>query len=87
MSAPRLAPGFRLHHDEARGRWIVMGPERMFIPDDTALAVLRLVDGARDEAAIVAALAAQYDAPAEVIGADVRALLDDLRGRGAIRDG
>lgn len=87
MSAPRLAPGFRLHHDAARGRWVVMGPERMFVPDETALAVLRLVDGARDEAAIVAELARQYDAPAEVIGADVRALLDDLRGRGAIRDG
>lgn len=81
---PRFAPGVRLQEDRARGRWMVMAPERMFLPDETALAVLRLVDGARDEAAIVAALAAQYAAPAEVIAADVRALLEDLRIRGAV---
>jgi pyrroloquinoline quinone biosynthesis protein D len=84
---PRFAPGVRLQEDKARGRWIVMAPERMFVPDETALAVLRLVDGARDEAAIIAALAQQYDAPAEVIGADVRALIADLVTRGALRHG
>jgi pyrroloquinoline quinone biosynthesis protein D len=76
----------RLHEDKARGRWIVMAPERMFVPDETALAVLRLVDGTRDEAAITAALAAQYDAPPDVIGEDVRALIADLVGRGALRE-
>jgi pyrroloquinoline quinone biosynthesis protein D len=81
---PKFAPGVRLHHDQARDRWVVMAPERMFVPDETALAVLRLVDGARDLDAIVAALAAQYDAPADVIAPDVRALLDDLRTRGAL---
>lgn len=84
MTIPRFAPGVRLQEDRARNRWMVMAPERMFLPDETALAVLRLVDGARDEAAIVAALAAQYAAPAEVIAADVRALLEDLRARGAL---
>ncbi|MGK7869774.1 pyrroloquinoline quinone biosynthesis peptide chaperone PqqD [Falsiroseomonas sp. E2-1-a20] len=84
---PRFAPGVRLQEDKARDRWIVMAPERMFVPDETALAVLRLVDGARDEAAIIAALAAQYDAPTEVIGADVRALIADLVIRGALRHG
>jgi pyrroloquinoline quinone biosynthesis protein D len=84
---PRFAPGVRLQEDKARGRWIVMAPERMFVPDETALAVLRLVDGARDETAIIVALAAQYDAPAEVIGEDVRALLADLVTRGALRHG
>ncbi|MFN3448163.1 MAG: pyrroloquinoline quinone biosynthesis peptide chaperone PqqD [Roseococcus sp.] len=82
---PRFAPGVRLQEDKARGRWIVMAPERMFVPDETALEVLRLVDGARDEAAIVAALAARFDAPREVIAADVRALLEDLIARGALR--
>jgi len=81
---PRFAPGVRLQEDRARDRWIVMAPERMFLPDETALAVLRLVDGARDEAAIVAELAALYAAPPEVIAADVRALLEDLRQRGAV---
>ena len=64
-----------------------MAPERMFIPDDVALEVLRLVDGARDEAAIVAALAEKFAAPAEVIAADLRGMLDDLQAQGAILHG
>ncbi len=81
---PRFAPGVRLHHDTARARWVVMAPERMFVPDETALEVLRLVDGARDLDAIVEALAARFDAPREEIAGDVRAMLDDLAARGAL---
>lgn len=81
---PRFAPGARLHHDRARDRWVVMAPERMFVPDEIALEVLRLVDGARDDAAIVDALAEKFAAPREVIESDVRALLADLAGRGAL---
>jgi pyrroloquinoline quinone biosynthesis protein D len=81
---PRFAPGVRLHHDAARARWVVMAPERMFVPDETALEVLRLVDGARDLDAIVDALAARFDAPREEIAGDVRAMLDDLAARGAL---
>jgi pyrroloquinoline quinone biosynthesis protein D len=81
---PRFAPGVRLHHDKARERWVVMAPERMFVPDETALEVLRLVDGARDADAIVDALATKFDAPRDVIATDVRAMLDDLLARGAL---
>lgn len=81
---PRFAPGARLHHDRARDRWVVMAPERMFVPDEIALEVLRLVDGARDDTAIVDALAQKFAAPREVIAADVRLLLDDLAQRGAL---
>jgi pyrroloquinoline quinone biosynthesis protein D len=81
---PRFANGVRLHHDRARERWIVMAPERMFVPDETALEVLQLVDGARDVDAIVDALAAKFDAPRDVIATDVRAMIDDLVARGAL---
>lgn len=81
---PRFAPGVRLHHDQARERWVVMAPERMFIPDDVALEVLRLIDGARDEDVIVATLAEKFAAPTAVIAVDVRTMLDDLVNRGAI---
>lgn len=81
---PRFAPGVRLHHDTARARWVVMAPERMFVPDETALEVLRMVDGARDLDAIIDGLAEKFDAPREVIAGDVRALLDDLVARGAL---
>ncbi len=82
---PHFAPGVRLHHDQPRARWIVMAPERMFVPDETALEVLRLVDGRRDLDAIVAVLAAKFDAPQDVIATDVRALVEDLIARGALQ--
>lgn len=82
---PNFAPGVRLHHDKARERWVVMAPERMFVPDETALEVLRMVDGARDLDAIIDALAAKFDAPRDVIATDVRAMIEDLVARGALR--
>ena len=82
---PRFAPGVRLHHDKARARWVVMAPERMFIPDETALEVLQLVDGARDLDAIIDALVAKFEAPRDMIAADVRALVEDLTNRGALQ--
>ena len=82
---PRLARGVRLREDAARGgRWVVMAPERMFVPDETALEVLRLIDGARDVDAIVDDLAARYAAPREEIAADVIEMLRDLAEKGAI---
>ena len=81
---PRFAPGVRLFEDKARDRWIVQAPERMFIPDETALEILRLVDGTRGEAAIVKDLAQRFDAPFEVIAQDVRAMLEDLVARGVL---
>ncbi|WP_240048232.1 pyrroloquinoline quinone biosynthesis peptide chaperone PqqD [Crenalkalicoccus roseus] len=83
-SVPRLARGMRLREDAARGRWVVLGPERMFVPDETALEVLRLLDGARSVAAIVDDLAARYDAPREEIAADVTALLQELAEKGVV---
>ena len=82
---PRFAPGVRLHHDKARARWVVMAPERMFIPDETALEVLHLVDGTRDLDDIIDALVAKFEAPRDVIAADVHAMLEDLTNRGALQ--
>ena len=82
---PRFAPGVRLHHDKARARWVVMAPERMFIPDETALEVLHLVDGTRDLDAIIDTLVAKFAAPRDVIAADVHSMVEDLTNRGALR--
>ena len=83
-SIPRLARGIRLREDAARGRWVVLGPERMFVPDETALEVLRLMDGSRSVAAIVADLAGRYAAPAAEIQADVIAMLEELAEKGVV---
>ncbi len=82
---PQFAPGMRLRHDQARDRWTVMGPERMFLPDGTALEVLRLVDGQRSVDAIIDDLAVRFAAPREEIGADVQALLAELMTKGVVR--
>ncbi|WP_235907678.1 pyrroloquinoline quinone biosynthesis peptide chaperone PqqD [Siccirubricoccus phaeus] len=86
-TAPRFAPGMKLREDKARGQWVVMGPERMFVPDETALEILRLVDGARSIAAIVDDLLTRYDAPRALVEGDVLALFADLRDRGVVTGG
>lgn len=83
-ATPRLAPGVRLSEDAARGRTIVMAPERVFVPDETALEVLRLLDGARSVDTVVDTLAARFAAPREVIAEDVGDLLRDLVERGVV---
>jgi pyrroloquinoline quinone biosynthesis protein D len=62
----------------------VLAPERAFVPDDVALEVLKLVDGARSVRDIAEALAARFDAPREVIEADITEMLRDLAERGVL---
>lgn len=83
-AVPRFARGVRLREDTARGRWVVLAPERAFVPDDTALEVLKLVDGARSVGAIADALAERFNAPREVIEADITEMLRDLAERGVV---
>ena len=82
---PCYAPGVRMRHDKVRDAWVVLAPERLFMPDEQAVAILQLVDGARSVAAIVDDLAARYAAPRDLIAADVGTMLDDLAAQGAIR--
>jgi pyrroloquinoline quinone biosynthesis protein D len=80
-SRPRLPRGVKLRHDDVRGRWTLLAPERIFEVDATAAAVLQLCDGERDLAAIVAELAQRYNAPPTVIEKDVVAMLGDLKAK------
>ena len=80
-SRPRLPRGVKLKRDEARGRWTLLAPERIFEIDDVAAAVLALCDGDRQFKAIVAELAQRYNAPAAVVEKDVTAMLNDLIGK------
>lgn len=84
-SVPVFNRGFRLRHDQVRGAWVVLAPERLFMLDEPAVEVLKLVDGARSISAIVDELAVKYDAPRALIDADVHAMLQDLVEKGAIR--
>ena len=84
-TVPRLAQGVRLKFDAARDGWVVLAPERIIVPEETALEILRKCDGERSLAAIIDELAADYDAPRDVIADDVRALMSELTAKGLLR--
>ena len=85
MTIPRLKAGHKFRYDEIRQAWVLLGPERLFMPDEIAVEILKLVDGMRTTDAIVADLAARFAAPPEAIQADVEAMLADLSARGAVK--
>jgi pyrroloquinoline quinone biosynthesis protein D len=82
---PHLPAYLKLRHDAGRGRWILLAPERVLTPDETAVAVLKLCDGKRTVEDIVEALAKEYSAPADVIRVDVLDLLQGLADKGYIK--
>jgi pyrroloquinoline quinone biosynthesis protein D len=82
---PHLPIYLKLRHDAGRDRWILLAPERVLTPDQTAVAVLKLCDGNRTVDEIVTVLAEEYSAPAEVIRADVLDLLQGLADKGYIK--
>ena len=84
-SLPRLPRHVKLRFDKARERWVVLAPERVLMPDETALEILQRCDGETSVNAIVADLAEAYEAPPEEIREDVSALLQDLADKGFIQ--
>lgn len=75
---PRLPRGVRLHHDEVRGEWVLLAPERIVKANAVAVAILQRCTGETALDDIVASLAADYKAEPARIEADVRALLAQL---------
>jgi pyrroloquinoline quinone biosynthesis protein D len=83
---PMLPRHVRLQRDETRQRWVIQAPERVLLPDESAVAILELVDGQRTVAGIADHLAALYAAPREVIAGDVVALLQVLADQGYLEE-
>ena len=75
---PTLPRGVRLKHDDARGAWVLLAPERMLKLDAVSLEVLKRCTGESSLDAIVDDLAAAFAAPRERIAADVEAMLSGL---------
>ena len=82
---PAFPPHIKLRHDPGRGRWHVLAPERVFEPDDTAIEVLKRIDGVKSVETIVGELAKEYQAPANEIRADVITMLQDLADKGVVK--
>lgn len=84
-SMPSLPPHVKLHHDKTRDRWVLLAPERLLEPDEAALAILRLCDGATTLRTIARALAQSYNASEDLILDDVKPLIQDLADKDFIR--
>ena len=83
-SVPALRRGVRLRFDEARSAWVLLAPERVLMPDEIAVEILKRCDGKAAVSAIVDDLARTFEAePAQVAG-DVRGFLQDLADKGMV---
>lgn len=85
-SVPLLARHARLKFDKVRELWVLLAPERVLVPDETAVEVLNLCDGERSIAEIVDLLSEKYSADRELIRNDVIVLLQDLADKGYLVD-
>src|SRR3954470_22259 len=85
-SRPVLPRHAKLKFDQTRQRWVILAPERVLAPDEIAVEVLQLCDGARNVEAIIDQLAAKYAAERAAIAADVIAMLQDLADKGFLTE-
>ena len=85
-SRPVLPRHAKLKFDETRQRWVILAPERVLAPDDIAVEILQLCDGARSVAQMIDQLAEKYTADRDAIAADVIAMLQDLADKGFLTD-
>ncbi len=85
-SRPVLPRHAKLKFDETRQVWVILAPERVLAPDEIAVEVLQLCDGARSVSDMVDMLAAKYVADRGAIAADVIAMLQDLADKGFLTE-
>ncbi|KQT45231.1 pyrroloquinoline quinone biosynthesis protein PqqD [Aureimonas sp. Leaf454] len=83
-AVPRFPHGVRFREDKARGRFILVGPERIFNADDVATEILKRCDGRKSFGEILFELTEVFTADASVIRPDVESFLADLRQKGMV---
>ncbi|MGY8975166.1 MAG: pyrroloquinoline quinone biosynthesis peptide chaperone PqqD [Alphaproteobacteria bacterium] len=82
---PKLPRHAKLRYDEARKKWIINAPERVFELDEIAGEVMQLVNGVSSVSEIIDSLLKKYEgAPRDVITKDVLAMLQPLAEKGFI---
>ncbi|UYG02809.1 pyrroloquinoline quinone biosynthesis peptide chaperone PqqD [Halomonas sp. LR3S48] len=85
LAVPTLRPGWRLQWEQAQGRHVLLYPEGMVQLNDSAGAILSLVDGERDVAALIDELTWRYpEAPSEELAQDVIEFFVDALQQGWI---
>ena len=83
-SVPKLPRHVQLRFDETRKQWLMLAPERVFVPDRIAVEILQLCDGVATVSAIADTLAAKFNAPRETVGRDIVVMLQELADKGAV---
>ncbi|HEY0464330.1 MAG TPA: pyrroloquinoline quinone biosynthesis peptide chaperone PqqD [Polyangiaceae bacterium] len=82
---PKLAPKTKLRLDPKTGKHILLYPEKGLLLNPTGTAILKLCDGERTLALIVATLAAEFQADADVLRAEVLTFVQGLLDRGLLQ--
>jgi len=84
QAVPTLARGVRLRFDRARDAWVLLAPEKVLMPDQIAIEVLKRCDGKATVSAIVDDLAATFSADRGRVAGDVETFLQDLADKGLL---
>jgi pyrroloquinoline quinone biosynthesis protein D len=83
-SVPSLARGIKLRFDQARSAWVLLAPERVMMPDEIAVEILKRCDGETTVDAIIDDLTRTFEADRTQVAGDVRRFLQDLADKGTI---
>lgn len=82
---PRLSGHMRLRHDRVRDQWTIQAPERSFVLDGIAHAIVMRCTGTASLSAIIDDLCTAFPgAPRAVIERDVVALVRDFMDKGVM---
>ena len=82
---PKLPRHAKLRYDEARKKWIINAPERVFELDEIAAEIMQLVDGKSSIINIVEKLIKKFDgANKDEVKKDVLSMLQPLAEKGFI---
>ena len=81
-STPSFPRHVKFHFNKQREQWVILAPERLLVPDETSVEILRMLDGKITVSGIVGKLVEKYNAPHDVILADVKRMLQDLADKG-----
>ena len=82
---PKLPRHAKLRFDEARKKWIINAPERVFELDEIASEIIQLVNGESSINVIIDALCDKFEgAPREVISKDTLSMLQSLADKGFV---
>ena len=81
---PQVASLFRLQFEPVQDAWVLLYPEGMVKLNTPAAEILRRCDGQRSVEAIVDELEVAFSRTG--LADDVRAFLEQARGRGWLRD-